>query len=254
MASETPPSLADELAAALAWWREAGVDQSFRDDAEGWLADVQEAEAVAGPAEPAPRKKSLAQAAAAVPPLGGDPGSWPTDLPAFRDWWLTEPSLDHGGSFPRVPPRGETGARVMLLVPMPEESDGAALLSGPNGNLLAAILGAMEIGPDKAYLAAVLPRHTPMPDWAQLAAAGLGEVLSRHIELAAPKRVIAFGRLVLPLLGHDTAQEPAATPNFNHEVTKVPVLAAPGLDRLLRSAATRASFWRRWLEWTDGEP
>lgn len=254
MASETPPTLADELAAAIEWWREAGVDRSYRDTAEVWLAEPGEAAEPAVLAASAPTQKPSPADRPLVDRLGGDPTAWPGDLDSFRHWWLTEPSLDQGGSFPRIAPRGERGADVMLLVPMPEEVDREALLSGAQGKMLGAMLAAMGIAPGEAYFAAVLPRHTPLPDWQQLAAAGLGKILSRHLELAAPKRLIAFGRLVPPLLGHDTAQGPATTPNFNHEATRVPVLAAPGLDRLLRSAATRASFWRRWLDWTDGEP
>lgn len=253
MASETPPSLADELAAAIEWWREAGVDRSYREEAQRWLADPGET-TDAGPAPARPVEKSATPAPPSPPRIGGDPATWPTDLAGFRRWWLAEPSLDPGGSFPRVVPRGEREAEVMLLVPMPEELDRDALLSGPHGKMLDAMLAAMGLTPDDAYFAAVLARHTPMPDWKQLAASGIGEILSRHLELAAPKRLIAFGRLVPPLLGHDMAQGPAATPNFNHEAVRVPVLAAPGLDQLLRNAATRASFWRRWLDWTDEEP
>jgi DNA polymerase len=246
-----PPSpLAEELAAALAWWRTAGVDRTYRDEAAGWLGSADE--------QPQPEPEQRDRPAEPIAPahvarLGGNRSTWPATLDAFADWWMTEPSLDQGGVTPRVPPRGAASAKLMLVVAMPEENDDVRLLSGAQGAFLEAILSAFGIAQSEVYLAAALPRHTALPDVEELRLAGLGDVLAHHIALVAPERLLTFGRLVPPLLGHDTAQRPAATPIFNHEGVRVPTLAAGGLDRLLRSAAAREAFWRRWLDWTDGE-
>lgn len=239
-------SLRTSIAAAQAWWREAGVDLAFRDEPQPWLAEEAAAEA--------PVQKAADQPARPKPRIGGDPAAWPQDLPAFRRWWLEEPSLDAGGLAPRVPPRGEAGAAVMLLVPMPEADDRDILLSGPEGRLLASLAAAMGLTPEQFYLAAALPRHMPHPDWAQLRADGLGEVLLHHVRLVAPRRLIVLGTRILPLVGHDPAQAAPAVSELAIQGRAVPMLTSYAPDRLLGHAGQRAALWQRWLDWTDGEP
>ena len=197
---------------------------------------------------PSPAKSATAKVE--LPPLGGDKARWPDDLAAFQGWWLTEPSLDSGGSFPRVAPRGEAGAKLMVIVPEPEEQDSETLLSGSLGKFLGNMLNATGLDGGDVYFAAVLPRHIPMADWPQLQAAGLGQLLHHHIALAAPDKICALGRNIWPLLGHDLAQGSANLPNFNHDGRSVPLLGAEGLAELLRSAPRRKRFWQRWLAWT----
>lgn len=250
MTADRQTQLAEELAAALEWWRKAGVDNAFHDKAAGWLADPAEAPADAAAAPPT--QFATTPASPPKPRLGGAPNSWPTDLPAFREWWLSEPSLCDEGTYPRIAPRGEAGAEVLLLVAQPEESDRESLLSGPEGKLLGAMLQAMEVSEASAYFASALPRHTPLPDWESLLASGLREVVAHHIALATPARVIAFGRLASALVPHDPAQDAAPLRYFNHGGVKVPVLDVEDLETLRRRPRARATFWRRWLEFTGG--
>jgi hypothetical protein len=246
-ASPTPP-LAEAIAAAQAWWREAGVEHSFHDTPQPWLA---EPEAAASPVAPA------ALPAPPPPPpkprLGGERSGWPTDLTAFREWWNSEPSLDPGGTAPRLAPRGEAGAAVMFLVPMPEPDDREQLLAGPVGRLLGSLATAMGHAPEQVYLASALPRCTPHPDWDRLAADGLGEVVLHHLTLAAPQRLIVLGQRILPLLGHDPAQAAPAVGEIAIQPRPVPFLAAISPEALLGNGRQRAGLWRRWLEWTDGD-
>lgn len=237
-------SLTTSIAGALDWWREAGVDSDFADAPRSWLAE---------PEAPVEAPQRPAAIAAPEPPpvqLGGERADWPRDLAAFAGWWLAEPSLDGGRSEGRVPPRGPAGAPVMVLVAHPEAEDRERLLSGPQGKLLDAMLGAMGIAPGAAYVASVLPRHAPHPDWAALARDGLGEVLDRHVTLAAPQRLIVFGTNILPLLGHDPANNGGSSPGFNHEGRTMPLLPAMELGVLGTNPRRKASFWQRWLEWT----
>lgn len=250
MTAADPPDLAAELAAALEWWREAGVDRSFRDEAEGWLAEPSTAKPDA-PGEPAPAQAPPPAEAPPAPRIGGERSGWPTALDAFTPWWLGEPSLAEPGGLPRVPPRGDQGPELMVLVPEPEESDRDTLLSGENGTLLAAMLAAMAIEPGRAYFASAIPRHTPLVDWERLETGGLGEVTGHHMALVAPRRVLVFGRLALPQLEHGMAQGAARELFFNHEGRRVPVLHTWSLDRMRQSAQARAGFWRHWLDWTD---
>jgi DNA polymerase len=138
----------------------------------------------------------------------------------------------------------------MLLVPFPEAEDRDRLLSGPHGKLAEAMLAAMGIAPEDAYLASVLTRHTPHPDWAALLRDGIGEVLVRHIALAAPRRLIVFDRNILPLLGHDPANSAQTLREFNHEGRTIPLLPAMDLGVMIDNPRRKASFWQRWLDWT----
>ena len=243
MDTRPAPSLAESIAAAQAWGREAGVDHDFHDEPHAWLTD---------PATEAPQAPvAVAKPEAVPPPLaGGDRATWPRDLAAFRQWWLEEPTLDYGGTLPRVPPRGEAGAPLMMLVPMPEADDRDTLLAGPEGRLLASLVTAMELSPAAVYFASALPRHMPLPDWNGLAASGHGHILAHHIELAQPERLMVFGRSILPLLGHDPAQAAPLPAEFAIQGRKLPLLVSYAPGRLLANARQRAGLWRRWLDWT----
>lgn len=266
--SHHDPSLAREFAAALAWWQMAGVDCDFADDATAWLSDAphkappaaatRDAASRPAPASPeragsgsiaGPAAASL-PAASAVPAtlrrdlLGDSP---PADLAAFRHWWMAAPGLDTARGFPRVSPRGQEGAALMVLVPQPEADDRETLLSGPQGRLLANILAAMGIAESAAYIAAALPSHTPMADLPALAAGGMDAVTLHHIALARPARVIAFGTGLAPMLGQ-AGEQPLR--EINYAGGKVPVLSSEALDALMDMPRLKARFWRRWMEWS----
>ncbi len=234
-------TLASDYAAALDWWRDAGVDCAFEDEPRVWLRE----EVPPAAPDPAPPPRTVARQPAApaleralardpAPPLGGDPAHWPGDLPGFRAFWLSEPSLDHGALADRVAPVGEAGAPLMVLIGQPEEGDREALLSGDQGALLIRILRAMRMAESEVYLASALPRPTPLPDWEDLARRGLAALTRHHIALAAPRRLIAFGRESALLA----------------EGCGVPTLAAPRLETLARSPAHKRRFWNAWLEWS----
>ena len=238
-----------ELIAAFEWWRDAGVDYDFADDATDWLAEPELPEEAPKPAtkmqaagaqvqEPTVKKNDL---------LGPNP---PASLGEFREWWLSEPMLDSIGPRGRIAPRGPANAKLMLIVPDPETEDRDQLLSGPQGRLVQRMLEAMQISEQEVYFASALPRHTPLSDGAALLQAGFREVLQHHIKLVAPQRVLAFGSNILPLLAHNAAQEPASLENINHEGFSVAAMAAEGLASMMAMPQLKARFWRRWLEWT----
>ena len=262
------PSLAQEFEAALAWWQMAGVDCDFADDATAWLAEPGAAPAAAG-ARGVPDSRSganapvsgpqdiVARSLAPVPAateqaaaarrdwLGDSP---PADLAAFRQWWMETPDLSPSRGFPRVPPRGERGAALMVLVPQPEADDRDRLLSGPQGRLLAAIFAAMGFDESAVYIAAALPAHAPMADLPALAASGMDAVTAHHVKLAAPARLIAFGSALGPMLGGKSDQP---LREFNYGSGKVPTLSSEALDALMDMPRLKARFWRRWMEWSE---
>lgn len=235
--------IAGEIAAAFAWWREAGVDRDYLDEAQDWLAG-DEPEAASTPPLPPSRPD---RAATPLPAIARE--GLPGDLETFAAWWMTEPSLDGGRVADRVPPRGKTGAELMILVPHPEREDSGRLLSGAQGRLLEGMLAAMGLTADDVYLAAALPRHTPHADWAGIAAQGMGDILARHVALAAPRRLLIFGSGISPLLSNDPAKNPDDLEQFNHESGSVPLLVGRDLSMLLERPGWKARFWTRWLDW-----
>jgi DNA polymerase len=257
-----PPSLASEIDAALAFWRAAGVDCDFADDARAWLTEAAPplADAPTAPLPPA-SAASRAEAVDGAAPRGARPGAalpqrrdfWgdspPASLDAFRHWWLNAPELG-AGSYPRIAPRGNPGAPLMVLVPDPESGDSDALLGGPQGRLLARIIAAMGLAPEDCYLASALPRHTPMADLASLAASGMDRVTAHHIALAAPQRVVAFGQGLGALLAGAKGGEDQSLREINQTGISLPVMVTETLGSMLDMPRLKARFWRRWMEWS----
>ena len=157
-----------------------------------------------------------------------------------------------GGLNPRIPPRGDAGAELMILVAMPEAGDTEELLAGPEGRLLANFALAAELDPSALHVASALPRHMAAPHWGHLRAAGLGDVLRLHISLAGPKRLLVMGRDILPLLGNDPAQAAPGPGQLTVDGGAVPMLGTYAPSRLLAHPRLRSGFWRQWLDWTDG--
>ncbi|TIX49947.1 hypothetical protein [Alteraurantiacibacter aquimixticola] len=238
------PDLAEQFAAALDWWREAGVDHDFRDEAEALL---QEPKAAKAAAEKLQQARKVEEEKPAPPAIGGDRANWPGSLEGFASWWMTEPSLDGDAVRDRVAPRGVVEADLMVLVPMPEAQDSEKLLSGPQGTLVSNMLRAMGVAEERAYIASALPRHMPLADWDGLGSAGLGEVLQHHIKLAAPKRLLVLGRDLMPVLGLEKRQ---AVAELSLGDSAIHLLASFGPENLLENARLRARLWHSWLDWT----
>jgi len=252
--------IAEELAAAMEWWRSAGVDHDFTDDATAWFLSDEEETVSDATKEAGPGPSGEAQKRASAPTytpgkidsprvdfLGDTP---PADLDAFREFWLSAPGLDVIGPRGRVPPRGKAGAELMVLVVDPEETDMHSLLSGRQGRLLENILSAMGIAAQDVYFASALPRHTPMADTAAIAAGGMDAVLRYHIALVQPKRLIAFGAGLAAFLAQDVTNAETSLHEINHISPTPPALMSEGIDSLMDMPRLKARFWRRWIEWS----
>lgn len=247
------------FAATLEWWRDAGVDYAFTDEPQQWLAEPVEPEMPDSSGRPPAQRRPASPPVQApvlppAPRIGGDPARYPQDLEEFARWWLTEASLDPAPPTRRVPPLGRRDAELMVLVPMPEEGDEAALLAGRAGKLLDAMLAAMNLSRDHIYLATVLPSRDPAPDWDHLGDSGMREVLRHHIALAAPRRLLILGSSVVStLLGNDPANNAQTLRSFNHEGESMSARAGRDLEAMLLRPGLKAGVWKTWLEWTGTE-
>ena len=237
------------MRAALAWWRDAGVDLDFADEAVNWLAEPSAAAAESEGGTPRPAFREPPRPAPPVQHRIAPPTDLPADLAAFTNWWLTEADLGDGAPSGRIAPTGMPGAELMVLVEEPEAGDTERLLSGPQGKLLDAILAAIGLSRDGVYLASALPRHTPAADWDRLAAAGLGEVLNHHIGLAGARRLLVLGGNASSLLGHGMTKSGQTLPQIYHEERGLSALAAPALGSLAGRPRLKAALWRALLEW-----
>ncbi|MFC3099607.1 hypothetical protein [Altererythrobacter lauratis] len=239
--------LAEQFAAAIAWWRDAGVDCDFADSPVRWMQDATDAQGKpSGVAEQEPAPRPEQPVPPPLPRIGGERANWPTSFAEFVPWWLTEPSL--GPPARRIAPRGVASAALMVLVPMPEAEDHDHLLSGRHGTLIANMQRAMGLAPDAICVAAALPSHLPHPGWDSLRTSGLGDVLLHLLDLAAPQRLLVLGMDILPLLGLDKRRGVQQLP-LNEGA--LPLLASHAPDNLLANSVARAQLWERWLEWTD---
>ena len=241
------PALADAIAAAIGWWREAGVDGDWSDAPQDWLA-------AGRPAKPA-ASAPAASANAAVPPpeaprpLAGGPAAWPQTLHDFAPWWMNEPMLAPPGQ-PRVAPGGGAGAALMIVVPMPAPDDHAGIPGGKGGVLVDALLRAAGIARDDVYFASAIPSRIAAPDWRALREAGLGDVLRHHVALVRPQRLLIFGQTgISTLLGHDSPNSHWHLPSINHGESTISALCAYDLDAIMARPALKAGLWRRWLDW-----
>lgn len=233
-------SLADHYSAALDWWRDAGVDCDFADEAQSWLAE----------ADAAPSAATLPSARVPEVPPSAPPALSPTDIPgdlaSFRAWWMDAGTPLPTGPNARIAPRGDAGGPIMLVAPMPEAGDSEMLLSGAQGRMLGNLARALGHEPENLYVASALPSYMPLPDWSMLQREGIGHALARHIELVQAERVILLGSRLPLLLGHAEAAPPE---NFA-VIGDTPVLTTFAPDRLLDHPRQRARLWQRLLAWT----
>lgn len=248
-AGDAPRPIAHDIAAAMAWWRLAGVDGAMVDEPQDWLAETRPKPK----ADPAAARRAAKQAQIAaepqIPALGGPAEGWPETLAGFAPWWLECADLAPPG-LRRLAPTGPHAAALMVLVEMPEADDGEGLLTGRAGALLDSFLQAAGMSRNAVYIASALPARIAVPDWAELKTRGLGAILARHITLAAPQRTLVFGQgWISALLGHDSPQSAAHLRALNHEQGSVPALATYELGYFLSKPATKAGLWQRWLDW-----
>jgi DNA polymerase len=219
-----------ELASALRWWLEAGVDIATQEEARNWFERA--------PAQHVEEPRSEA-------PL-------PDSLDAFQQWLAgSQAPLFNTRSKPLLP-QGAEGAEVMLLSEPPTRDELASGLpvGGGAAELLERMLAAIGMA-GQAYSANLSCFPSATPRLSPKDIEQCGAAARRHVALAKPKRLLLLGdapcRAVLgkPLLqarGHV------------HKVEGVRTVATFHPRQLLKRPSDKALAWKDLLLLTEEAP
>ncbi|WP_288457646.1 uracil-DNA glycosylase family protein [uncultured Sphingomonas sp.] len=224
-------------ASALDWWRDAGVDVLVADEPLRWLE--------APPPAPTP---AIAPATAAPAP-----DVLPDTLEAFAAWRLGEGAPDAGWGGVPIAASGPAGATVMILVDCPERDDRDVLMEGPVGRLFDRMLAAIGLDRAQVALAAVCARRPTTGRVPRDIEARLGTIARHHVELVAPKRLLAMGdaasRAILSMNVADARGRYHPLNHRNGTVTEVVATHHPRF--LLDRPAAKTEAWRDLLMLTQ---
>jgi DNA polymerase len=231
-----------ELASALDWWRDAGVDTLVDDEPRDWLART-------APRAEAPDVET--------PPVAEAP--LPDTLEAFLAWRMADAAPEAGWLSPLVGPSGPAGAEWMVLTDMPEPGDGETgiLLGGAPGRLLDRILASIGVARDSVHIA---PLAFARPLTGQIPGdeeRRLIELARHHIALAAPRRLLLLGQAANRVR---TTTNGSASGNgeevINHfgrnKEHAVEVVAIRHPRFLLEQPAAKAEAWDRLIQFSGG--
>ena len=114
-------------------------------------------------------------------------------------------------------------------------------------------LRALGLDRGQIYCASALPSRIGAPDWAALHAQGHGTLLAHHVALAAPERVVLFGKSsISALLGHVLTNSPPDLRLINHDGASMATLAAYDLEAILARPGFKDGVWARLLDFMTG--
>jgi DNA polymerase len=168
-----------DMASALEWWSDAGVDTLAADEPRDWLAPP------AAKATPFIAAPEAASAPAEV---------LPDTLEAFLEWRMGESAPEAEWLTPRIGPSGNPAAGLMILTDIPEAEDTDALMTGAPGRLLDRMLAAIGESRESVYLASLAtarPLTGRIPGEAE---ARLIELAQHLIGLVGPQRLLLLGQ------------------------------------------------------------
>lgn len=229
------------VASALDWWREAGVDTTIDEAPRNWLVR---------PA-PTPAIDPGVTIGDAVAASGALPDTLPRTLAAFETWRIGAEAPEAGWHGRPFAAAGNAAAEILIVIDMPEREDAESgqLLSGAAGRLFDRMLAAIGRDRSSVYL---VPLCAARPAAARIAPeieTRLGELLSHHIALAAPKRVLLMGNAPSrAMLGLDFLRARGSLRPVNHEAGTIrcsfEAVATFHPRFLIEQPAKKAEAWK----------
>lgn len=227
MGGEIDRITAAEAAGALAWWLDAGVDAVVTEEPRNWLA---------------PARAADTPPAAAPEPVRQEP--LPETLDLFRDWLGKAETLPLARSAgKRVLPHGDSNAEIMLIAEMPAREDAAEgrPIGGTAWQLVERMMAAIGVAPDACYSASLSCFHAPGARIPRDQLEPCAAIARRHIELAAPKRLLLLGEAPsLALLGKPLA----AARGHVHKIEGVRTVVTFHPRFLMKQPSNKALAWR----------
>jgi DNA polymerase len=228
---------AAEMASALAWWLDAGVDVPVAEAPRDWLKPK---------ARPLPpiETKSYAAPAPAAPAARTE--ELPAQIDLFQAWLQSSDTLPFATpAAPRVCPSGDPASGLMVMIDMPSAEDCTAgtLLSGEVGRLFDRMLAAIGRDRSSVYFTALSCLRS--------ADGRLGgeekqcSLLARHhIGLAAPRALLVFGDAASKaLLGLPVARARGRWHEVDTHAGKVRTIATISPRQLIAQPAQKAHAW-----------
>lgn len=189
MGADQHPEWQAEIASALAWWRDAGVDVELQESPRDWL-------------------NAPVLAAQAETPVTEAPAQLPATLAAFATWRTSEAAPEHGWGQPLFAAEGPADAELMVLIEMPERDDVAEgrLLAGAAGRLFDRMLAAIGLDRGRIHLAGIAAARPIGGRIPREATARLAELARHQVALIAPKYLLLLGNAPCHVMLGDLCQ------------------------------------------------
>ncbi len=213
-------------ASAIEWWHDAGVDTLVDDTPRDWLA------------RPAPAQPTIAAIASTDAPRA----PMPDTLDAFVAWRVGPSAPEAAWNASLVVAEGAPTADIMVVI---DCADADGLLTGAPGRLFDRMLAAIGRDRTSIYLAPLAIARPPGGRIAPEIEGALAPMLRRHVELAAPRRLLVMGGAASRAIFGASAPPSRATlhqVNLNHAMIDTVVGLTPGL--LLERPAVKAESWK----------
>ncbi len=221
-------------ASALSWWAEAGVDTLVDETPRNWLTQL-------------PKVAARAMVPSVVVPDAPVVTPLPDTLMGFTEWFRSDSAIPGAGpSAQRVIPTGDTAAKLMILVDMPEAEDAASglLLSGEAGALFDKMLGALGFDRATIWFSPMIPTRIAGGTLPPESQARITEITRHHVSLVRPQKLWLMGRAASrAILGMDEVEARGRLHLINHDASKTDVIASVHPRVLLQTPKRKAEVW-----------
>lgn len=224
------------IASALEWWRDAGVDTLVDELPRDWLAPP--------PSRAAAEAGSAAVAAAPAPVAE----TLPETLSDFVAWRTSPAAPEAGWMAPLIPACGPADAEWAILTDFPEAADSSALMTGPEGRLLDAMLAAVGLSRESVYLASLAVARPIAGRVPPEQAPRLSALLRHHLTLLRPRKLLLLGQAAAHALPETAGPASAKRIQDVHLFGGTTTVVTTYHPRfLLDRPATKSEVWKHLL-------
>lgn len=229
---------AAEMASALQWWLDAGVDVPVGEEPRDWLKPK---------SAPVPIETKSAPGARIEAPPPAPAEELPAQIDLFQSWLQSSETLPYASpSAPRVCPAGDPASGLMIMIDMPSSEDCTAgtLLAGEVGRLFDRMLAAIGRDRSSVYFAALSCFRSTDGRLAGPEEKQCGLLARHHIGLAAPGALLVFGDAAAKaLLGLPVTRARGRWHEVQTHTGPIRAIATISPRQLLAHPAQKAHAW-----------